>query len=89
MNTHLPALPGGVGILSDVLADISKRVVVSGDILAEYRTALAHARRNDIPMPKELSKEARTAIRAIGRMHTQARLQLRLTLHSAGYGRAS
>ncbi|WP_302736370.1 hypothetical protein [uncultured Desulfovibrio sp.] len=87
MNIHLPALPGGVGIFSDVLADISKRLSESGDILADYRAVLASARRNGVSIPKETRKEARAAMRPIERMRALARLQLYLTLLNAGYGR--
>lgn len=47
-SENLPALPGGVGILSDRLAILSGRIAESGDILADYRAALATARRNGI-----------------------------------------
>lgn len=86
-NANLPALPGGVGVLSDTLADLSRRIAESGDILAEYRAALVAARRNGISIPKETRKEARAAMRPIERMRALARLQLHLTLLNAGYGR--
>lgn len=88
LNANLPALPGGVGVLSDTLAVLSRRIAESGDILADYRAALADARRNGISIPKELRKEARAAMRPIALTHTVARLRLHLLLQSAGYGRA-
>ena len=89
MNTHLPALPGGVGLLSDTLADISKRLVESGDILADYRAVMRTARINGIRLPNHERRKARAAIRPVACMHTLARLQLRLVLLNAGYGRES
>lgn len=88
LNANLPALPGGVGVLSDRLAEVSTRIAQCSDILADYRAALADARQKGISIPKELRKEARTAIRPIALTHTVARLRLRLLLQSAGYGRA-
>lgn len=85
-SENLPALPGGVGILSDRLAVLSRRIAESGDILADYRAALVAARRNGISVPRHLRKKARTTMRPIERMHALARLQLHLILHSAGYG---
>lgn len=87
LNANLPALPGGVGILSDRLAVLSRRIAESGDILAEYRAALADARRHGISLPKQTRKKARAAMRPIERMRALARLQLHLTLLNAGYGR--
>ncbi len=86
MTANLPALPGGVGILSDTLAAVSGRITESGNILADYRTALASARRNGASIPKSVQKEARAAMRPIARTHALARLRLYLILHSAGYG---
>lgn len=86
-SENLPALPGGVGILSDMLAVLSGRIVESGDILADYRAVLASARRNGVSIPREIRKEARAAMRPIARMRTLARLRLYLTLLNAGYGR--
>lgn len=86
-NANLPALPGGVGVLSDTLAVLSRRIAESGDILADYRATLAAARRNGISIPRETWKETRAAMRPIARMHTLARLRLYLTLLNAGYGR--
>lgn len=86
-SENLPALPGGVGILSDRLAVLSRRIAESGDILADYRAVLASARRNGVSIPREIRKEARAAMRPIARMHTLARLRLYLTLLNAGYGR--
>lgn len=74
-SENLPALPGGVGILSDRLAD--------------YRAVLASARRNGVSISKATRKEARAAMRPIERMRALARLQLYLTLLNAGYGSAS
>lgn len=87
LNANLPALPGGVGVLSDTLADLSRRIAESGDILADYRAALAAARRNGISIPKEIRKEARAAMRPIALMHISASLRLHLALLNAGYGR--
>ncbi len=87
LDANLPALPGGVGVLSDTLAVLSRRIAESGDILADYRAALVAARRNGISIPKETRKEARAAMRPIERMRALARLQLYLTLLNAGYGR--
>lgn len=86
-SENLPALPGGVGILSDRLVVLSRHIAESGDILADYRAVLAAARRNGISIPKETRKEARAAMRPIALMHTLARLRLYLTLLNAGYGR--
>lgn len=86
-NENLPALPGGVGILSDRLAALSRRIAESDDILADYCAVLASARRNGIPIPRDAWKEARAAIRPIARMRALGRLQLYLTLLNAGYGR--
>ena len=86
-SENLPALPGGVGILSDRLAVLSRRIAESGDILADYRAVLASARRNGVSISKATRKEARAAIRPIERMRALARLQLYLTLFNAGYGR--
>lgn len=88
-SENLPALPGGVGILSDRLAVLSGRIAESGDILADYRAVLASARRNGVSISKETRKEARAAMRPIERMRALARLQLYLTLLNAGYGSAS
>lgn len=86
-SENLPALPGGVGIISDRLAVLSRRIAESGDILADYRAVLASARRNGVSISKATRKEARAAIRPIERMRALARLQLYLTLLNAGYGR--
>ena len=43
-NETLPALPGGVGVLSDRLAELSGQIAECGDILEEYRQIMTRAR---------------------------------------------
>lgn len=87
-NTQtLPALPGGVGILSERLAALSRRIVETGDILDEYRHTMAVARRLDIAIPRAVRKQARKALRPIERQHALARLRLCIILMEQGYGK--
>ena len=88
-SENLPALPGGVGILSDRLAVLSGRIAESGDILADYRAAMAEARRNGISIPKAVRQEVRAALRPIERMHTLARLQLHILMLEIECGKRS
>lgn len=86
MNANLPALPGGVGSVSDTLAALSGRIAESEDILADYRAVLASARQNGISIPRDIRKEARAAMRPIARLHAVARLQLQVAMLAIGYG---
>lgn len=83
----LPALPGGVGVLSDRLAALSGRIAECGDILEEYRHIMAVARRLDIAIPRSVRNQARKALRPIERAHTLARLRLCILLMEHGYGK--
>lgn len=86
-NETLPALPGGVGVLSDRLAALSRRIAETGGLLADYRSTLTRARKLGIPLPRQARREARRAMRPIERQHTLARLRLCIILMEQGYGK--
>lgn len=86
-NERLPALPGGVGILSERLAELSRRIAETGNLIADYRFTLARARKLGIPLPRQVRREARRAMRPIEREHTMARLRLCIILMEQGYGK--
>lgn len=83
----LPALPGGVGVLSDRLAALSGRIAECGDILAENRQTMAVARQLNLTIPRSVRKQMRKALRPIERAHTLARLRLCILLMEQGYGK--
>lgn len=85
MSTNLPALPGGVGPLSDRLAELSGRIAATGDLIADYRSALASARKGGIPLPRQVRREARRAMRPIEKAHVVARLQLQIIMIENGW----
>ncbi len=86
-NETLPALPGGVGVLSDRLAALSGRIAETGDLIADYRFTLARARKLGIPLPWQVRREVRRTMRPVERAHTMARLQLQIILMEQGYGK--
>lgn len=88
-NETLPALPGGVGALSDRLAALSGLIVECGNILAEYRRILSMARRDNIAIPQSYRKQVRKAMRPIERQHTLASLRLCIILMEQNYGRGN
>ncbi len=85
MSTNLPALPGGVGPLSDRLAKLSERIAVTGDLIADYRSALASVRKVGIPLSRQVRREARRAMRPIEKAHVVARLQLQIIMIENGW----
>ena len=87
MNRNLPALPGGVGVLSDRLAELSGRIAECGNILEEYRLILALAKMGNIVIPRNLYRQIRNAMRTIDRLHTLDRLRLKIILMEEGYGK--
>lgn len=87
MNTHLPALPGGVGVISDKLAALSGRIAECGDILEDYRHIMSVARQLNIAIPHSTRKQARKAVRPIERQYTLALLRLHIILMEQGYGK--
>jgi len=86
-NETLPALPGGVGGLSDRLAALSGRIAECGDILANYRYTLAFVRRNNIVISRTLHRQTRKAMCNIKRLHTLDCLRLKIILMEQGYGK--
>ncbi|MDE7064819.1 MAG: hypothetical protein K2O70_05025 [Desulfovibrionaceae bacterium] len=85
MNSNLPALPGGVGPLSDRLAALSGRIAETGDLIADYHLTLTRARKLGIPLPRQARREARRAMRPIERAHTMALLQLKIIMIEHGW----
>ncbi|HJA09091.1 MAG TPA: hypothetical protein H9962_07890 [Candidatus Mailhella merdigallinarum] len=85
MSTNLPALPGGVGPLSDRLAKLSGRIALTGDLIADYRSTLARARKIGIPLSRQVRREARHAMRPIEKAHVLARLQLQIIMSEHGW----
>lgn len=85
-NETLPALPGGVGVLSDRLAELSGQIAECGDILEEYRQIMTRARQRNIVIPRTLHRQTRKAMCNIKRLHTLDCLRLKIILMEQGYG---